>query len=140
MVLRKHCPRCLSILVRWFLLLLLNHSQIVGHYVAFHARHATVFGQIVAMGVVQIVRYDALCFELLSGIPFYLNNEIEIPFERNSGVLMVHEPVHANERMYDAQQHTSINVCTLFHCTIYERKKKQWVLYQQVANGNLKIM
>lgn len=32
---------------------------------------------------------------------------------------MAHEPVLVIEKMYDVQQHTSINACTLFRCTIY---------------------
>lgn len=95
-----------------------NHFQIVEHYAVVRATHAIVGEQIAAMDAVQIVRYGELCFEQLSGILFYPNNETEIPYERSFALPMVHAGVHATERMYDAQRHTSINACTPFRCII----------------------
>lgn len=105
-----------------------NHFPIVAHFVVARAEHAIDGVQNVATDVAQIERCAWLYFEQLSGIPFYPNNETEIPCERSFAGPMDHGPVHAIERMYDAQPHTSTNVCTLFRCTIC------WVIAIEISD------
>lgn len=105
----------------------LNHFPNVVHFVGARATHAIDGVQNVATDAVQTERCAVLYFEPWSGIPFYPNNETEIPCERSFGGPTDHGRVRAIERMYDAQPHTSTNACTLSRCTICKQHEHSLV-------------
>lgn len=80
--------------------------------------HATVVVQSVAMVCARIEPFVETDSAGLPAVRYDLCTGIVSPYGRSSDELIVHEPVHADGRTYDAQRHISTDVCRLSRCRV----------------------